>query len=761
MATMGGDGRSPSRSSLSRRIHASYAIILGALIALAFYAYHGLALSYDRLLAYGSTAQIATLAKDIQAGTLEVDRLVHGFTYTGQGADTVLARIDAVVAVAGQASPQVSDLRRERLDSIIRSFERYRSQFAQMVAVHRRVDSLMNDELEPSAATMTRALRRIILVTQRLNVGQAALNAGVALEQLHDAISASLRFRFLNDLGARDQVFVNLFNLNRPLQALDHDLKDLPEHAALTVMEEQLATFRATFAAIIDGRKQAEWLRDNMLQTLERSIRSDVEQMSRETSADLRAITGQAEDDTSVALRFTLVLVTFAVVLGGAVSVVLARGIIAPLEDLHASERRLARERLILRATFDNMAQGISMNDAEGRLISWNARFARMLDLPPHLLKTGADSAAFAGHLETRGMTDLAAAFTARSEPGCTDVIEAALPDGRELEIHATPIEGGGVVRTCTDITERKQAERSITAAKQQAEEALGRLREAQKELVQAATMASLGRLTAGISHELRNPLNFINNFSEVAQGFLDDLRGAMDTAPPEGGWAGAADEVREAADQLAVTLDRIRHHGQRAAGIVSSMLLHARTAPGRWEMTDVNAMAAEAMELASSGALAGPAAPVTRAFDPDAGQAEMVASDIVRVLINLLSNSFAAVRQRRDGLPPGTYAPRVTVTTHGTPDAVDITVRDNGVGIPPAILGRIFEPFFTTKRAGEGTGLGLSLSYDIIGAHNGGMTVSSVEREFTEFHIRLPRCQPEGKHSASLSVTHIRPSRR
>jgi signal transduction histidine kinase len=265
-------------------------------------------------------------------------------------------------------------------------------------------------------------------------------------------------------------------------------------------------------------------------------------------------------------------------------------------------------------------------------------------------------------------------------------------------------------------------------------------LQAAQASLIQAEKMASLGQLTAGIAHEIKNPLNFVNNFAELSREMLDELKEAVAAA--------ASDGAQREIDELITTLDgnmtKIAEHGRRADGIVKSMLLHSRGGGGERRAADLNALVEEALGLAYHGARAqDPSFNVTleRNYEPDLGLVELVPQDMIRVLLNLYGNAFYAANKRRheSGDPP--FEPVLTVTTCSRGEAVEIRVRDNGTGIAPEVRANLFTPFFTTKPSGEGTGLGLSISYDIVvQGHGGTIGVDSEPGQFTEFTVRLPR---------------------
>jgi len=280
------------------------------------------------------------------------------------------------------------------------------------------------------------------------------------------------------------------------------------------------------------------------------------------------------------------------------------------------------------------------------------------------------------------------------------------------------------------------------------AEAALEDLRKAQDRLVQTEKMASLGQLTAGIAHEIKNPLNFVNNFSDLSAELLDELNAAIvpleAIADPK-----LRDEITELSDMLKGNLAKIAEHGRRADSIVKNMLAHSRTGTGERRSVDLNGLAEEALNLAYHGARAEvPGFNITMEKDlaPDISLVELYPQEFTRVLLNLIGNGFYATRKRAEQTEPG-YEPTLRLSTRAMGDQVEIRVRDNGTGIPEAVQERIFEPFFTTKPTGEGTGLGLSLSYDIVVKQHGGqLTVESEPGNFTEFRIILPRRLPDAR---------------
>jgi len=272
-------------------------------------------------------------------------------------------------------------------------------------------------------------------------------------------------------------------------------------------------------------------------------------------------------------------------------------------------------------------------------------------------------------------------------------------------------------------------------------EASLQDLRTAQDRLVQTEKLASLGQLTAGIAHEIKNPLNFVNNFSGVSAELLNELQETLGKVTADDNTRA---EIAELADTLRDNLAKVVQHGRRADSIVKNMLLHSRAGSGEHRPVDINAVVEEAVNLAYHGARAekqGFNINLERSFDPTAGQVDCFPQEITRVLLNLISNGFYAATKRKVQAADDGFEPTLRATTRGLGDRVEIRIRDNGTGIPPEVREKMFNPFFTTKPAGEGTGLGLSISHDIIvKQHAGSMEVDTKADEFTEFRIVLPR---------------------
>ncbi|RWY54237.1 sensor histidine kinase [Mucilaginibacter gilvus] len=285
-------------------------------------------------------------------------------------------------------------------------------------------------------------------------------------------------------------------------------------------------------------------------------------------------------------------------------------------------------------------------------------------------------------------------------------------------------------------ILDKLVAERTaeLTQQKDELQEAVKLLQTTQQQLIQSEKLASLGELTAGIAHEIQNPLNFVNNFSEVSMELIDEMGEELAK--------GDTEEAMAIANDIKQNLEKIRHHGKRADGIVKGMLQHSRASSDVQEPTNVNNLADEYLRLAYHGLRAKDKsfnAELITHFDEGLPLIKIVPQDVGRVMLNMFNNAFYAVQQKQKTGLAG-YKPTVEVTTLKSGQFLEIKVKDNGIGIPEEIKDKILQPFFTTKPTGEGTGLGLSLSYDIIvKAHGGQIDIDSVEGEFTAFIIKLP----------------------
>jgi two-component system NtrC family sensor kinase len=281
----------------------------------------------------------------------------------------------------------------------------------------------------------------------------------------------------------------------------------------------------------------------------------------------------------------------------------------------------------------------------------------------------------------------------------------------------------------------------SVQARTRELAKSLEDLRTAQDRLVQTEKLASLGQLTAGIAHEIKNPLNFVNNFSSVSAELIGELQEALQRVHFD---AKTGSEVNEITGMLRGNLEKVVQHGKRADSIVKNMLLHSRQGSGEHRLIDINSVVEESLNLAYHGARAekrGFNITLQRSFDPAAGEVDLFPQEITRVLLNVISNGFYAAAKRKAAINGSEYEPTLAATTKNLGDSVEITIRDNGVGILPEVKEKMFNPFFTTKPAGEGTGLGLSISHDIIvKQHCGSIEVDTAPGEYTEFRIVLPR---------------------
>ncbi|HCW07222.1 MAG TPA: two-component sensor histidine kinase [Cytophagales bacterium] len=281
----------------------------------------------------------------------------------------------------------------------------------------------------------------------------------------------------------------------------------------------------------------------------------------------------------------------------------------------------------------------------------------------------------------------------------------------------------------------KQKANALLLRQKEEIQSTLTLLKSTQSQLIQSEKMASLGELTAGIAHEIQNPLNFVNNFSEVSNELMDELKTELAT--------GNRELATEIANDIASNLEKINHHGKRADAIVKGMLQHSRTSTGQKELTDINSLCDEYLRLSYHGLRAKDKsfnAKFETDFDSSLPKINVIPQDIGRVILNLINNAFYAVNERlRQAQPDKGYEPLVKVITKNLRDKIQICVQDNGSGIPEKVKEKIFQPFFTTKPTGQGTGLGLSLSYDIVKAHGGEIKIQDMKGEGAEFIIMLP----------------------
>jgi signal transduction histidine kinase/HAMP domain-containing protein len=429
------------------------------------------------------------------------------------------------------------------------------------------------------------------------------------------------------------------------------------------------------------------------------------------------------------------------------------------VEEKNLREIAEARQRLV--DALESTSEGFAFYDAEDRLVLSNSRYRSLLypdgdtRLEPGMKFEDVIRQALTKGLIPGQGRDIESTVRERVErhrdPGEPFLQRRA--DGRWVQISERKTEDGGTVAVYTDLTELKNNEEALAAAKDDAERALQELQLAQRTLVQTEKMASLGQLTAGIAHEIKNPLNFINNFAKSSNELLDEL--AEEIKPVTGQ---LDDDARENVDDLLATikedLGTIREHGERADSIVKGMLLHSRGGSSTPQQTELNALISESVNLAYHGQRAStPGFNVTLDVDLDdgVGNLELIGQEITRVLVNLLNNAFYAVHARQESGQAG-YEPTVSVSSRMLEgDRAEIRIRDNGTGIPADALERLFTPFFTTKPAGEGTGLGLSITHDIVtDQHGGSIRAESEEGAYTEFIIELPRRLP---HATTASA--------
>ena len=282
-------------------------------------------------------------------------------------------------------------------------------------------------------------------------------------------------------------------------------------------------------------------------------------------------------------------------------------------------------------------------------------------------------------------------------------------------------------------IEELEQKRKDVEDSRNALQKSLEELKATQAQLIQSEKMSSLGELTAGIAHEIQNPLNFVNNFSELSEELVDEIKEELES--------GNTEEVFKIIEDLKSNLEKINHHGRRASSIVKAMLDHSRASSDTKVETDINLLCDEYLRLSYHGLKAKNKsfnASYETHFDENITKIRVVPQDIGRVILNLINNAFYAVNTKKDESQEG-YVPKVTITTNTDSNGTKIIVEDNGNGIPQDVIDKIFQPFFTTKPTGQGTGLGLSLAYDIVKAHGGELSVESEVGEGTVFTIEIP----------------------
>lgn len=414
-----------------------------------------------------------------------------------------------------------------------------------------------------------------------------------------------------------------------------------------------------------------------------------------------------------------------------------------------AANAELPHQEQLLQAAIDAMPNGVLMLDRDLNVEGANSEFYRLWDYPVGMFPPGTAVGLILTYNHSRGdygdvpCEETVAALCNRFRVKGIYNSERRVPNGRTLDIRNAPRADGGYVITHHDITDRKRIEDELRQAKERAEAILKELRETQRQLIVQEKMAALGQLTAGIAHELKNPLNFVNNFAELSGELLDELLELLEPLNDHLDDTTRVD-VNDLAGSLQGNLRKIADHGRRADNIVKSMLAHSRGGGGEWQTTDLNGLVEEALTLSYHAFRAQDRnfnATLERRLDAAVGEVKLVPQDISRVLVNLFTNSFYAVRKRQLTCGDSVYEPTLTITTETRESDVSIKIRDNGIGMSPAVIEKLFTPFFTTKPTGEGTGLGLSLSYDIVvHQHRGRFDVSSIENEQSEFTITLPR---------------------
>jgi PAS domain S-box-containing protein len=421
------------------------------------------------------------------------------------------------------------------------------------------------------------------------------------------------------------------------------------------------------------------------------------------------------------------------------------------------AEKTLARERdearTRLSVALESISQGFALFDAEDRLVMCNSPYRRFFTetADPEvaaMVVAGMRFEDFVRKAYAKGMYPDAGAdieaymqerMARRRAPG--PGFELRLRDGTWLYVTEQQTQDKGLVAVYTDITGVKKRESELQAARLAAETNLANLRFAQDRLVQTEKLASLGQLTAGIAHEIKNPLNFVNNFAALSAELVDEMNDLL--RPAEFG-----NEIRKEVDELTGmlkdNLEKVVQHGKRADSIVKNMLLHSREGSGEQRPADINALLDESLALAYHGARAEkPQFNIILQKDLDAnvGMVEVFPQEITRVFLNLIANGFYAVAKRKAENGRRAFEPILRAATKDLGNFVEIRIRDNGTGIPNEVKEKMFNPFFTTKPAGEGTGLGLSMSHDIIvKQHGGSIDVETEIGQFTEFKIVLPR---------------------
>jgi signal transduction histidine kinase/HAMP domain-containing protein len=423
-------------------------------------------------------------------------------------------------------------------------------------------------------------------------------------------------------------------------------------------------------------------------------------------------------------------------------------------DSLRARDRFAAEaetQRKTIAAAIATISEGFVLYDLNDRIVLFNEQFRALYPGLSDVIKPGLGFDELLELVIARKLVDLRSktpeqwiAERKAQHQGPGEFVEYQYL-GRFVRISERRIHGGGSVAVYTDITELRRQNIELEQARDSAENALRELQTAQDRLIQTEKLASLAQLTAGIAHEIKNPLNFVNNFSSLSTELVDELNDliesvAIDTAAID---AKVRAEIDELTQMLKRNLEKVMQHGRRADSIVKNMLLHSREGASEHRPTEINAIVEESLNLAYHGARAeksGFNITLQHDLDPSAGIIDLYPQEMTRVFLNLISNGFYAANKRREVGEAG-FEPALTATTKNLGNKVEIRIRDNGTGIPMEVKDKMFNPFFTTKPAGEGTGLGLSMSHDIVVKQHGGrIEVETEPGQFTEFIVTLPR---------------------
>lgn len=643
-------------------------------------------------------------------------------------------------------------------------------------------------------------LATILFLTRTLLLNTDSLADQTTLvENLETAYRASREFNemkyWLTDLAV--SLLMNAETQAREArQRLDTELDRLsavdPQAAATIRTDADLVLQQSLLA--VDAYTRDQRVLGNSLMAPARAYMRDadgkLEMLVTRLREESRRLRDHVVEQTEQTLKLSLAVVAAAMIFGFALTGLLLRSISLPLGrlikaiegitagDLRAEippagkdeigamtralrlfrdsliERdRLSRERDEQRRTIETavetISDGIVLYDGGDKLVVANSRFRELYADLRHHVRPGVPFEQIARAALDLGVHDpgdqtaeswLEHRLAEHRQPSGSHVHKHK--DNRWIRITERRTPDGGTVVVYTDITELKEHEQELREAKERAEQALRDLKRAQNSLVQAEKLALLGQLVAGIAHEIKNPLNFVNNFAGLSVELLTELQEALEGCLRSAD-AGTQAEAGDLMQMLVGNLRKISEHGTRADSIVKSMLAHSRDGPAERRPADINALVEESLNLAYHGARAQDQSfnvTLQRDLDQAAGVVEIVPQDVSRALLNLFSNGFYATQKRRREANGPDYEPTLAVTTRRADGSLEISVRDNGTGIPSHVVERIFTPFFTTKPPGEGTGLGLSLSYDIIvHEHGGSFEVDTREGQYTQFIIRLP----------------------